>query len=117
MIIVLLSADLMVVSRVEGAVRGGGAVKVAADSMAAVDACRATDASLVIVDLGVRGIDVAGLVGQFDSLGELRPRVVAFGPHVHAALLAAAEAAGCDVVMSRGEFFARVGEIVAGEVH
>jgi len=40
--------------------------------------------------------------------------VVAFGPHVHEERLAAAREAGCDEVLSRGEFFARVNAIVQG---
>jgi hypothetical protein len=39
-------------------------------------------------------------------------RVVAFGPHVHEERLAAARNAGCDEVVSRGEFFARLDAIV-----
>ncbi len=55
----------------------------------------------VLVDVEAGGVDLAALVA---SLGEApRPRVVAFGPHVHKARLDAAEAAGCDAVLTRGQ--------------
>ena len=38
--------------------------------------------------------------------------VVAFGPHVHEERLAAAREAGCDVVVSRGKFFAELDAIL-----
>jgi hypothetical protein len=40
-------------------------------------------------------------------------KIVAFGPHVHEAKLAAARSAGCDEVISRGRFHAELIEIVA----
>jgi hypothetical protein len=52
---------------------------------------------------------------QLLALGDGRPQVVAFGPHVHETLLVAAEAAGCDLVLSRGQFFSRLDEIVSAQ--
>jgi hypothetical protein len=40
------------------------------------------------------------------------PRVVAFGPHVHVDKLAAARAAGCEV-MSRGQFLTQIGDVLS----
>ncbi len=64
-----------------------------------------TPPRLVILDLSLDAIDPATLVKQ---LKEQTPsaRVVAFGPHVHRQRLADAKAAGCDAVMSRGQFHA-----------
>jgi hypothetical protein len=42
-----------------------------------------------------------------------RPRVIAFGPHVHEERLQAARKAGCDEVVSRGQFFAQVEGMLA----
>ncbi len=60
---------------------------------------------LVILDLSLDTLHPAALVQQ---LKEQTPstRVVAFGPHVHRQRLADAKAAGCDAVMSRGQFHA-----------
>ena len=41
-------------------------------------------------------------------------RVVAFGPHVHEQRLAAARDAGCDLVVSRGQFFSQLETILKG---
>lgn len=55
----------------------------------------------VVVDMESSGLDLGGLVA---SLGpEPRPRVVAFGPHVHTAKFEAAKAAGCDATLTRGQ--------------
>jgi hypothetical protein len=39
-------------------------------------------------------------------------RVIAFGPHVHEDRLAAARAAGCDSVLSRGQFFSQAENVL-----
>ncbi|HVJ68075.1 MAG TPA: hypothetical protein VM510_08840 [Caulifigura sp.] len=55
----------------------------------------------VVVDVEASGLDIAALMA---SLGEPpRPHVVAFGPHVHTERLAAAKAAGCDAILTRGQ--------------
>ena len=46
-------------------------------------------------------------------LPSLTGRVIAFGSHVDAELLAAARAAGCDEVLPRSKFFARARELLA----
>ncbi len=43
---------------------------------------------------------------------ETAPAIIAFGPHVHENLLAAARAAGCDDVLSRGQFFGQLDAIL-----
>jgi hypothetical protein len=54
-----------------------------------------------VVDMETNGLDLAGLIA---SLGpEPRPRVVAFGPHVHEAKFEAAKQAGCDALLTRGQ--------------
>jgi hypothetical protein len=55
----------------------------------------------VVVDMEATGLDLAGLV---TSLGPPpRPRVVAFGPHVHTAKFEAAKEAGADALLTRGQ--------------
>ena len=44
----------------------------------------------------------------------LSARVIGFARHTEPALMAAAQAAGCDVVLPRSSFFARSDELLAG---
>jgi len=62
-----------------------------------------SDAEVVVVDLSRPGVLEAlpHVVG---------PRTIGFGSHVDHELLAAASAAGCDEVLPRSKFFARLGE-------
>jgi DNA-binding response OmpR family regulator len=115
MAVVLLSADLMAASRVEGAARRVGAnLRTVADVEAAAACCAERPVALVIVDLGTTGLNVATVVQRLKAdAGENPPQIVAFGPHVHEALLAAADAAGCDEVLSRGEFLAQLDAVFA----
>ena len=64
--------------------------------------------AFVILDLSTAGLNPRELVPQLRPRLADGGRIVAFGPHVHTATLAAAEEAGCDLVVSRGEFHARV---------
>lgn len=64
-------------------------------------------ADLVVVDLSRPGV--------LEALGRLGGgvRTVGFGSHVDHGLLAAAGAAGCDEVLPRSRFFARLPELLA----
>jgi hypothetical protein len=64
-----------------------------------------TPADLVVVDLG--------RPGALEALPSITARVIGFGSHVDAELLAAAGAAGCDNVLPRSKFFARARELLA----
>ena len=62
-------------------------------------------ADLVVVDLSRPGV--------LDALARVDARTIGFGSHVDHQLLAAARAAGCDEVLPRSKFFARIGELLA----
>ena len=110
---VLLTRDLMIASRVEGAAaRVGVSLRTSADSQDALAHCAEHPVRLLIVDLSAPALDMAGLVRELKVGPADAPFVVAFGPHVHEALLAAAREAGCDEVISRGQFFAQIDEIL-----
>ena len=114
MTVVLLSGDLAVLSRVEGAAaRLGQTVRSASAESQAVDLCAAEGATTLVVDLSMASLDVASLVSRLRSDAASHPRVVAFGPHVHEQRLAAAREAGCDLVVSRGQFFSQLDAILA----
>lgn len=111
--VALLTGDLMVSSRVEGAAeRVGAAVKSVATVNDIVTLCDQSPPRLVIVDLSTPSLDIAGLVEQTKTATETAPAILAFGPHVHESLLAAARRAGCDEVASRGQFFAQLDAIL-----
>jgi DNA-binding NarL/FixJ family response regulator len=113
--VVLLSNDLMVVSRVQGAaVRVGAAVRALSNASQAIESCGAEQADVLIVDLATPSLDLVTLVNQLKANATLSTRVVAFGPHVHEDRLEAAREAGCDVVMSRGKFFAEIDAMLRG---
>jgi CheY-like chemotaxis protein len=115
MTVVLLSSDLAVLSRVEGAaMRLGQTVRSAAGESLAVDLCEGEDANTLVVDLSMSSLDVASLVSQLKASKGLGTRVIAFGPHVHEQRLAAAREAGCDLVVSRGQFFSQLEAILKG---
>jgi CheY-like chemotaxis protein len=110
---VLLSTDLMVASRVQGAaVSSGTSLATVSNVTQAVGQCRAAAAAVLFVDLALPALDVSALVNDLKNSGARPPRIIAFGPHVHEEKLAAAQQAGCDVVVSRGQFFAQVDSLL-----
>lgn len=114
MAIVLVSGDLMGASRIEGAAQFAGVdFRMVGSADAAIELCTASRVPLVMVDLTLVGLDVGALVDRLKGLPDGGPAIVAYGPHVHEAKLAAAQAAGCDAVMSRGQFLSNVDAIVA----
>jgi DNA-binding NarL/FixJ family response regulator len=113
MMVVLLSSDLAVLSRVDGvATRLGITLKSATREAQAVELCEANDANTVIVDLSMSTHDLASLVRQVKLSKGSKARIVAFGPHVHEQRLAVAREAGCDLVVSRGQFFSQLDAIL-----
>jgi DNA-binding response OmpR family regulator len=111
--IVLISNDLMVVSRVQGAAQQRGAdVRAVANLPAAIELHRDEPVGLVIVDLATISLDLAAIVAAFNANPESPARLIAFGPHVHEEKLAAAREAGFDQVVSRGKFFSEIDGII-----
>jgi CheY-like chemotaxis protein len=107
--VVLLSGDLTVLPRVEAAAaRLNATVLTAAASKQAIDACREKPESVLIIDLASPQFDLGGLVQALRSSGESPAWIIAFGPHVHEERLNEARQAGCDEVISRGQFFAKL---------
>ena len=68
-------------------------------------AARSAEADLVVVDLTKPGV--------VDVLGDLDVRVIAFANHTSRDVMDAARAAGCDQVLPRSDFFARIDELLA----
>ena len=67
----------------------------------------ASGVSLVLLDLTFPRLDIHELVKQLRQQNPAPKAVVAFGPHVRADLLGAAEQAGCDQVLTNGQLSSR----------
>jgi CheY-like chemotaxis protein len=114
MAVLLVSRDLMGASRVEGAARLAGVeFRMVGSVDDAIEFCATTPVSLVMVDLTLAGLDVAVLVERLKCRETITTTIVAYGPHVHEAALEAAKSAGCDQVLSRGQFISQVDAIIA----
>jgi DNA-binding NarL/FixJ family response regulator len=114
MTVLALISDLMMQSQVSAAgERVGTTVQTVSTADSLLSAAETTDTRLVILDLSHPGLQVSELLAK---LKVVRPAaaIIAFGPHVHKDRLAAAEAAGCTAVMSRGQFHATIDQVVAG---
>jgi DNA-binding response OmpR family regulator len=110
---ILLTRDLMCSSQVSGAAaRAGLEMKTASTAAVCLESAAADSPGIVILDLNTSGFEPGDLVGQLRALPEPPRAIIAFGPHVHEARLAAATAAGCDAVLSRGQFYAQAAEIL-----
>jgi DNA-binding response OmpR family regulator len=113
MTVILLSGDLMAASRIQGALsRTGARLLTAKTGEQAISICNEEPVKLVVVDLSVPALEIELLVSSLKRAGSLATKIVAFGPHVHEDRLAAAKAAGCDEVVSRGQFFSRFESIL-----
>jgi hypothetical protein len=112
--VVLLSGDLMLASAAQGAAdRHSAELVVTPNAAAATTACSNGEARLLAVDLRTRGLNIEALVGELRAAGLAGLHVLASGPHVHEAMLARAAAAGCDEVVTRGEFDRRLDAAIA----
>ena len=107
----LLSQDLFFGSRITGAAQQLGLqIDLSSSVPQTLETIRSGGYRAVLVDLSLPGLSVAELMAGLPE--EHRPRVVAFGSHVHTALLEQAQSAGCDEVLSRGQLSARLPEIL-----
>lgn len=100
---VLVSSDMLVSSRVMSTARQAGVPLAVALSAGDLKERLRDETRLVMLDLAQPGLNVAEVVAVVRS-GAPAARIIAFGPHVDEGLLASAQDAGCDVVMSNGQF-------------
>jgi DNA-binding response OmpR family regulator len=109
MAVLLLSGDLTVFARVDGAARPRGKSVAAAPNAERLLALAGEDeVEAVIIDLSAPGVALDSMVQSLKSRMNAVPRIIAFGPHVHEQRLRAARDAGCDEVMSRVQFFTQI---------
>jgi DNA-binding response OmpR family regulator len=113
--ILLLTADLACSSQVSAAgVRAGVDLEVCMNTARLLERAAEISPWLVVLDLNTHALNCAELVPRLKALAD-PVQVIAFGPHVHAARLKAAEDAGCDRVLARGQFYAQIDTILSNQ--
>jgi DNA-binding NarL/FixJ family response regulator len=101
--VLFLTSDLMFSSRVLGAAKSFGVgVELVADPSAVLKKVTA-DGRLAIIDLTMERLNLPAAV-QAIKAGAPAAKIVAYGPHVDEAALVDATEAGCDLVLTRGQF-------------
>lgn len=110
-----LTADLMFSSRVVSyAERAGHSVVMAPSPTMLADRLKQSSGeapALVIVDLTLPGLQVEQVVPSLRAAAPTA-KLLAYGPHVYTEQLAAAQVAGCDVVMTNGQFDRSMAELL-----
>lgn len=116
--IVLLTKDLFFVPNLRSAATKLGAevtvvLSIASDKLATLSA---NEVSAWIVDLN--SVPIAELENVVSSLLSRFPQAkrIAFGPHVQEQRLQAAREAGCEQVLSRGQFDSQLDRLLPGWV-
>lgn len=119
--ILFLTGDLVFPSRVRGVAEALGARLIMAPRIDALLTKYAEAVSgeetadtraLVLLDLNSPGVDAAQVVPRLKELSPPPKAIIAFGPHVHVQKLAAAKEAGCDEVLTRGQFDTQMAELI-----
>jgi DNA-binding NarL/FixJ family response regulator len=103
----------MFTSRIGGAAKSQGVELTIVASQATLPDKIAADCRLALIDLSLDGLNLPSAV-QAIRAGAPAARIIAYGPHVDEALLADAKEAGCDDVLTRGQFNQRYAELLAG---
>lgn len=104
MSIAYLTNDLMFSSRVSGAAQSAGVdVRVIGSVAGLIELLSDGGIRLVVLDLTVSGLDPTSVLPEIRNI-DSEVAVVAYGPHVHEQKLADAASAGCEQVLSKGQF-------------
>jgi CheY-like chemotaxis protein len=112
MSVLFLSFDLVFSSRLAAAGKRLGVNVSAVSSLDAVEGrVESESVDLVICDLSAQGADPQALVTR---LRQRQPglAIVAYAPHVHEDRLQAATEAGCNEVLTRGQFDRQMDDIL-----
>lgn len=108
--VLLVSGDLLAASQIEGYVTAA-ASELRTSSPASVESDPG-GASLVLIDLASASAELSAMVKTLRSQNPLAI-ILAYGPHVQEGRLKAAEEAGCDHVLTRGQFHNQGGQLIA----
>ena len=112
--IVLVTKDLFFVPTFRAAAEhlGGSVVVALSGGSDKLTSLSATEVSAWIIDLS--SVSVPDIPSLVESLTRLFPQAhkIAFGPHVQTQRLAAAEQAGCQQVLSRGQISSQIDRLM-----
>jgi DNA-binding NarL/FixJ family response regulator len=107
--ILTLVPDILIGMRIDSAARGLDAELESVNAPAYLEKELDKGADVLIVDLGMSGLDMAWTVAV---ARKRKVPVIGFGPHVDQALLQEAEAAGMDAVYPRSAFMNNLAKIL-----
>lgn len=108
-----VTSDLLFSSRVSQAARQVGVeLQLVASTEAALGELVADETALVMLDLGSISTSLKEFVDNLRARSESLT-ILAYGPHVDEDALAAARSAGCDLVLTRGQFDREIKQILA----
>ncbi|MBX7168518.1 MAG: hypothetical protein K1X74_19430 [Pirellulales bacterium] len=109
-----VTGDLMFSSHIVAQAKARGiAIELALSPAALREKFAAAPAAVVVLDLNTAAIDPAELAAWLRSQPQPPGAILAYAPHVHADRLAEARAAGCDQVLTRGQFHERGVDAIA----
>jgi DNA-binding NarL/FixJ family response regulator len=111
--VLFLSSDLMFSSRVVGTAKELNVrVQLVADPSSLPQQITA-DCRLVLIDLALDRLNLPSTVKAIKAAAPAA-HVVAYGAHVDEAALADAREAGCDTVLTRGQFHKQYADLLGG---
>ena len=111
--LILLTTDLATQSKVGGnLVASGFSCQVAMSVARLQELLDQAPQSIVAIDLATTGSNAASLIVELKQRDPAPAAVLAFGPHVYEAALAAAQNAGANGVYARGQFLMQAGDIL-----
>ena len=101
---VYFTTDLMFSSRVASDAESSGViVEIAYSAAAVLEKLDKDKTKLVLIDLGTSHVGLADLVAEIRTAAP-QAAIIAYGPHVREELLQTAIDAGCDQVLTQGQF-------------
>lgn len=107
----LLSSDLFFSSKITGTAEVVGLkIRVFGSAAKIIAAIGESSVRFLIVDLSLPGLNIGELTAGIPA--DSRPEIIAYDAHVRTDQLAAAKAAGCDAVLSRGQLSSGLSEIL-----
>ncbi len=112
MSIAFLTTDLLFLSRVTSQAQALGIpMRIVRNGEALIQLGSEQPLQLVILDLSTKGWEVVATVSALKASNP-SPHIVAYGPHVDSQTLANAKNAGCDEVLTKGQFDRTIAEIL-----
>jgi DNA-binding NarL/FixJ family response regulator len=110
---ILISRDLIFTSKITGTARELGCrILVAGDEESALSMIQCHKPRVVLIDLAAKEMTASQQLTGYLEAGGSNATFLAFGPHVDAEALQAAERAGCDSVMARSKFSSRLPDLI-----